>query len=152
IFDFHLRQEGKSHHASVRGADFNAASQALEGNHRGVARHLQHIWDVGGTVELGPLFAALNNAAKRGSGDYRERLTDLAPGSALAPAGQMAASMVGFMGAMMSCPAMEITGTSYRERDCFWGQVSRRNTDHDGGEGSPGFSFDSTIYQFGGQK
>lgn len=152
IFDFHLRQEGKSHHVSVQGAHFNAGSQNLQGNHKGVAQHLQSIWDLGGTVELGPLFAALNNASKSGSGVYRERLTDLAPGSALAPAGQMAASMVGFMGAMMSCPVMEGSGTSPRERDCFWGQVSRRNTDHDGGEGSPGFSFDSTIYQFGGQR
>ncbi|NYT68919.1 autotransporter outer membrane beta-barrel domain-containing protein [Pusillimonas noertemannii] len=151
IFDFHLRQQGKSHHVSVKGARFDVGGMGLEGNHQGVARHLQNIWDQGGTLALGPLFAALNNASKSGAGAYRDRLTDLAPGAALAPAGQMAAGMVNFMGAMMSCPAMEGTGTSTREHDCLWGQISRRNTDHDGGNGSPGFSFDSTILQFGGQ-
>ncbi|WP_086079901.1 autotransporter outer membrane beta-barrel domain-containing protein [Bordetella genomosp. 13] len=152
IFDFHVRQEGRTHHVSVRAADFDAASQGLRRNHERVAQHLQRAWDLGGTVELGPLFAVLNNAAKSGPSAYRERLTDLSPGAALAPAGQMAAGMASFTGAMMSCPVMEGGDTIGRERDCFWGQVTRRNTDHDGGDGSPGFSFDSTTYQFGGQR
>lgn len=151
IFDFHLRRAGNTHHAFVRGANFNAASQGLERNHAGVADHLQFIWDSGGTLELGPLFAALNNASKSGPSEYRERLTDLAPGSALAPAGQMSAGMSNFMGTMMSCPLSDGTAVM-RERNCFWGQVTRRHTDHDGGDGSPGYSFDSTVYQFGGQR
>lgn len=151
IFDFQLRRAGNTHHASVRGANFNAASQSLERNHSGVAEHLQFIWDSGGTLELGPLFASLNKASKRAPAEYRDRLTDLAPGSALAPAGQMSAGMSHFMGTMMSCPVTD--GASVmKERDCLWGQVIRRHTDHDGGDGSPGYSFDSTMYQFGGQR
>ncbi|WP_233154716.1 autotransporter outer membrane beta-barrel domain-containing protein [Candidimonas nitroreducens] len=151
IFNFQLRPEGRSQFLSVKGADFNAASQNLEGNQRGVARHLQQIWDQGGTVALGPLFAVLNTASRRGAGTYRERLTDLSPGASLAPASQMAAGMANFMGAMMSCPVMEGDGTLGRERNCLWGQITRRNTDNDGGNGSPGYSFDSTTSQFGGQ-
>src|SRR5690606_23187218 len=47
IFDFHLRQQGKSHHVSVKGARFDVGGMGLEGNHQGVARHLQNIWDQG---------------------------------------------------------------------------------------------------------
>ena len=52
----------------------------------------------------------------------------------------------------MSCQEVDGLGTEARERDCLWGQVSRRDLDHDGGNGAPGFSFDTTTYQFGGQR
>ncbi|NYT78442.1 autotransporter outer membrane beta-barrel domain-containing protein [Alcaligenaceae bacterium] len=152
IFDFQLRQEGNTHQVSVSNANFDPTSQGLKGNQSGVAKHLQKIWNLGGTAELGPLFAVLNQAANSGPQAYRDRLTDLSPGVALAPAGQMTAGLGRFMGGMMSCPEATGTSTSSREQDCFWGQVTRRNTDHDAGNGSPGFSFDTTTYQFGGQR
>ncbi|MCD0504891.1 autotransporter outer membrane beta-barrel domain-containing protein [Bordetella petrii] len=152
IFDFDMRQVGKQQRVSVKGADFNAASQNLASNQRAVAGHLQEIWDQGGTVEMAPLFAVLNTAANQGPGAYRERLADLSPGVTLAPGAQMVADMARFAGSMMSCPAMQRTGTDGLEQDCFWGQVSRRSTDQDAAGGTSGYAFDSTTYQVGGQR
>ncbi|WP_459615922.1 hypothetical protein [Bordetella sp. 2513F-2] len=152
IFDFDVRQAGGQHRITVQAADFNAPGQQLARSQRAVAGHLQEIWDRGGTVETAPLFAVLNTAASQGPGAYRERLAGLSPGVTLAPAAQMAAGMGRFAGSMMSCPDMERVGTDGIERDCFWGQVSRRSTDQDAADGISGFSFDSTTYQVGGQR
>lgn len=151
IFDFDMRQVGSQQRVTVKGADFNAASQGLARNQRAVAGHLQDIWDRGGNAEMAPLFAALNTASSQGAGTYRDQLDGLSPGVALAPAVQMMAGMSNFASAMMSCRDMERTGTDGREQDCFWGQVSRRTSDQDEADGTSGYSFDSNTYQVGGQ-
>ncbi|MGB6105252.1 MAG: autotransporter domain-containing protein, partial [Pusillimonas sp.] len=152
IFDFHTRQAGQDHKVSVRGADFAASSQKLSRSQREVADHLQRVWDDKGTHDLAKLFGVLNQASKQGAGTYRERLSDLSPGATLAPAAQMVDGMGRFTDAMMSCPVMEGDGTDMRERNCFWGQVTRRSTNQDASDGYSGFSFDSTTYQIGGQR
>lgn len=152
IFDFALKQVGNEQRVSVRGADFTIGSPDLEADQRGVAHHLQDAWNRSGSEELGRLFAVLHDAASGQPQTYRDRLMDLSPGNALAPAEQMAAGMGNFMGQMMSCQSKDGRGAGGRERDCVWGQVTRRNMDHDAGNGVPGFSFDTTTYQFGGQR
>ncbi|GAB3120458.1 hypothetical protein GCM10027288_46640 [Bordetella tumbae] len=151
IFDFDIQQAGNEHRVSVKSADFNASSMDLARNQSHVAGSLQDIWDRGGNAEMAPLFAVLNDAAAQGASAYNDRLSDLSPGVALAPAAQMAVGMARFTESMMSCPAMDSVGTDGRERDCVWGQVTRRSTSQDAANGTSDFSFDSTTYQVGGQ-
>ena len=152
IFDYEARQAGSATHVRVAGADFNAASMGLPSNLAKVAGHLQNTWDQGGSSDLSRLYAALDVASRNGAGEYRDKVSDLSPGVALAPAAQMQFGMARFTTTMMSCPAFMETGALTQERNCFWGEVQARRTNQDGVGGTSGFSYDSETYQFGGQR
>lgn len=152
IFDYETRQAGNTTHVRVAGASFNASAMQLRRNQASVAGHLQSTWDQGGSAALSQLYAVLDNASRQGAGEYRDRVTDLSPGVALAPAAQMQFGMARFSNAMMSCPTFVDGGMLTQEQNCFWGEFSARRTNQDAGSGSSGFSYDSQTYQFGGQR
>ncbi|MGV2865357.1 autotransporter outer membrane beta-barrel domain-containing protein [Achromobacter sp. AGC39] len=152
VVDYEARQDGGTTHVRSVGANFNADSMQLKRNATGLASHLQRDWDQGGSAELAKLYAVLDAASRQGAGSYQNRLSDLSPGVALAPAAQMQLGMARFTGAMMSCPTFVGDGPMTKEQDCVWGQVTGRNTNQDGGNGSSGFSLDSVTYQLGGQR
>jgi hypothetical protein len=152
VVDYETRQDGATTHVRAVGANFNADSMQLKRNATNVASHLQRDWDQGGSAELAKLYAVLDAGSRQGAGSYQNRLSDLSPGVALAPAAQMQLGMARFTGAMMSCPTFVADGPMTKEQDCVWGQITGRNTNQDGGNGSSGFSLDSVTYQLGGQR
>lgn len=152
VIDYETRQTGQRITLRAAGADFASKALALEGNERAVAEHVQKGWDSGGGEALAPLYAQLDLASRQGVGNYRSSLASLSPGATLAPAAQAAASVAQFTGAMLSCPAFGESGSFIREQDCFWGQFTRRTTDQDAGRSAPGFTYDASLYQFGGQR
>ncbi len=152
VVDYDAQLKGKDVHVRVAGADFAAPSMHLDENPNSVAQHVQGAWNLGGNSEMATLFAALDMASREGADTYSSRLSDLSPGVALAPAAQMQATMARFTGAMMSCPAFQGGDALTGEQDCLWGQVSGLNTNQDGEGGVSGYSFDGTVYQFGGQR
>lgn len=152
IFDYALRQAGQDTRLRVASADFNAPSMGLAGNYRQIARHLQRIWDAGGTSGLAPLFAQLDTASRLGAGNYRQSVAQLSPGATLAPAAQSAANVGQFTGSMMSCPTFTGADALTGERDCFWGHVGYRATTQDATGDTSGFDFSTITYQFGGQR
>jgi len=152
VVDYETRQDGGTTHVRAVGANFNADSMQLKRNATNLASHLQRDWDQGGSAELAKLYAVLDTASRQGAGSYQDRLSDLSPGVALAPAAQMQLGMARFTGAMMSCPTFVADGPRTKEQDCVWGQITGRNTNQDGGNGSSGFSLDSVTYQLGGQR
>ncbi|WP_315132700.1 autotransporter outer membrane beta-barrel domain-containing protein [Achromobacter marplatensis] len=152
VVDYEARQGGGTTHVRAVSANFNADSMQLKRNATNLASHLQRDWDQGGSAELAKLYAVLDAGSRQGAGSYQNRLSDLSPGVALAPAAQMQLGMARFTGAMMSCPTFVADGPMTKEQDCVWGQVTGRNTNQDGGNGSSGFSLDSVTYQLGGQR
>lgn len=152
VFDYAARQSGQQTYVRVAGANFNANAMGLAGNQSEVGKHLQQGWDLGGSSALSTLYAVLDTASRTGAGEYQARLSDLSPGVALAPAAQMQFAMARFTGAMMSCPTFNSADSSTQERNCFWGEVTGRRTKQDGVERTSSFSYDSTTYQFGGQR
>jgi hypothetical protein len=152
VFDYSARQSGQETYVHVASANFNANSMGLAGNQSEVGKHLQQGWDLGGSSALSTLYAVLDTASRTGAGEYQARLTDLSPGVALAPAAQMQFAMARFTGAMMSCPTFNAADSSTKEQNCFWGEVSGRRTKQDGVDRTSSFSYDSTTYQFGGQR
>lgn len=152
VFDYSARQSGQETYVHVAKANFNADSMGLAGNQSEVGKHLQQGWELGGSGALSTLYAVLDTASRTGAGEYQAHLTDLSPGVALAPAAQMQFAMARFTGAMMSCPTFNSADSSTQERNCFWGEVTGRRTKQDGVERTSSFSYDSTTYQFGGQR
>ena len=152
VFDYAARQTGQQTLVRVAGANFNANAMGLAGNQSEVGKHLQRGWDLGGSSALSTLYAVLDTASRSGAREYQARLSDLSPGVALAPAAQMQFAMARFTGAMMSCPTFNRADALTQEQNCFWGEVSSRRTKQDGVERTSSFSYDSTTYQFGGQR
>ncbi|WP_144637353.1 autotransporter outer membrane beta-barrel domain-containing protein [Bordetella genomosp. 13] len=152
VIDYGIRRSGQDHLVQAQAADFDAPSMGLAGNERDAARNLQGIWNAGGNAALAPLFAQLDLASRDGARAYRSRVNDLLPGAALAPAAQSMAGMTQFTGNMMSCPAYTGADALTGERDCSWGLVTRRTTHQDADNGGAGFGYDTTSYQFGGQR
>ncbi|WP_157792872.1 autotransporter outer membrane beta-barrel domain-containing protein [Bordetella genomosp. 8] len=152
IIDYATRQAGPDVRVRAAGADFAAPSMGLRHNQETVANNLQRAWDAGGNPGFGVLFAALDQASRQGADSYRQSLSDLSPGVALAPAVQMQASMARFNNGMMSCPVFTSSGPLTGERDCLWGQVTGRSTHQDGNGGTADLKYDSMTYQFGGQR
>jgi len=152
IIDYATRQAGPDYRVRAAGADFDAPSMGLKHNQDAVAGNLQRVWDAGGNSAFGPLFALLDQASRQGASTYRENLSDLSPGVALAPAVQMQASMARFNNGMMSCPAFNGNDALTGERNCVWGQVTGRSTHQEVGGGTADFKYDSQTYQFGGQR
>lgn len=152
VVDYETRQDGGTTHVRSVGANFNADSMQLKRNATNLASHLQRDWDQGGSAELAKLYAVLDAASRQGARSYQDRLSDLSPGVALAPAAQMQLGMARFTGTMMSCPTFMGDGPMTKEQDCVWGQITARNSNQDGGNGASGFSLDSVTYQLGGQR
>lgn len=152
VFDYEARRVGRDVRMRVASADFDAPAMGLRANQRQVAGHLQRIWDAGGNSALAPLFAQLDIAARQGASSYRRSVTDLSPGVTIAPAAQSASNLGIFTSTMMSCPAFTGVDAMTGERDCFWGQATGRFTTQDGSKGVAGFNYDTTAYQFGGQR
>jgi hypothetical protein len=152
VIDYATSRSGQDYRVRAAGADFAASSMALKRNQTAVADNVQRAWDAGGNSEFGPLFAALDQASRQGAGTYRQSISDLSPGVALAPAVQMQAGMSRFNGGMMSCPAFAGADALTGERNCLWGQVSGRSTHQEGSGGTASFDYDSVTYQFGGQR
>lgn len=150
VFDYEVRQEGRQALVRVASVDFDAASMELDEHQKRIASHLQSAWDKEGAA-LAPLFGQLDQASRQGADVYRERVTDLSPGVAAAPAVQSAANLAQFTHAMMSCPGFTGVDAMTGERNCFWGQVSSRWTSQDGHRGAAAFDYDTVTYQFGGQ-
>jgi hypothetical protein len=152
VFNYETRQSGQDTLVRVAGANFTADSMQLKANQKAVAEHLQRSWDLGGSSALAPLYAGLDTASGAGAGEYRQRVSDLSPGVALAPAAQMQFGMARFTGAMMSCPAFKGADSLTKEQNCFWGEVTARRTEQDANRGTSGYSSNSETYQFGGQR
>lgn len=152
VFDYETRQVGNTTRIHVAGASFNTGAMQLKRNQSGIAAHLQRTWDQGGAAALSGLYAVLDTASRQGARAYQDRVSDLSPGVALAPAAQMQFGMARFSNAMMSCPAFTGGGSLTREQNCFWGEVTARRTNQDAAQGSSSFSYDSQTYQFGGQR
>jgi len=153
VVDYDASLQGNEIHMRVVDADFAPPSMGLADNEGAVAAHVQNTWDLtGGAAELAPLYAALDMASREGAKNYSDRLADLSPGVAVAPAAQMQTSMARFTGAMMSCPMFQGADALTGEQDCVWGEVSALNTNQDSDNGVSGFSFDGVTYQFGGQR
>lgn len=152
VVDYETRQDGGTIHARAVGANFNADSMQLKRNATTLASHLQRDWNQGGSAELAKLYAVLDTASRQGAGAYQNRLSDLSPGVALAPAAQLQLGMARFTGSMMSCPTFVANGQMTKEQECVWGQVSGHHTNQRAGDGSSGFSLDSVTYQLGGQR
>lgn len=153
VVDYNASLQGNQVHMRVVSADFAPPSMNLADNQNAVAGHVQNTWNQdGGATELAQLYAALDMASRGGAKNYSDRLADLSPGVAVAPAAQMQASMARFTGAMMSCPVFQGVDALTGEQDCLWGQVSGVDTNQEGDNGVAGFSFDGVTYQFGGQR
>ncbi len=152
VFNYEARQGGQETYVHVAGANFNVDSMGLAANQTEVGKHLQRSWDLGGNAALSSLYAVLDTASRNGAGAYQARISDLSPGVALAPAAQMQFSMARFTGAMMSCPTFKSVDSFTQEQNCFWGEVSGRRTKQNGVERTSSFNYDSTTYQFGGQR
>ncbi|MFJ3461331.1 autotransporter outer membrane beta-barrel domain-containing protein [Achromobacter spanius] len=152
VFDYETRQVGNTTRIHVAGANFNAGSMQLKRNQSGIATHLQRTWDQGGAVALSGLYAVLDTASRDGARAYQDRVSDLSPGVALAPAAQMQFGLARFSNAMMSCPTFAGSGSLTREQNCLWGEVTARRTNQDAANGSSSFTYDSQTYQFGGQR
>lgn len=152
IFDYALRRDGQNYQLSVDGADFDAKALGLGSKQADVASHFQEIWDAGAPGKFGKLFAALDNVAEQGSGNYRDLLSNLSPDVMLAPATQAQANIQRFGSTLMSCPTFKGTDAMTGESECVWGQISHRESRQSSQGDTAGFSGDNTTYQVGVQK
>ncbi|MBV7482747.1 autotransporter outer membrane beta-barrel domain-containing protein [Bordetella sp. BOR01] len=152
IFDYALHRDGQNYQLSVDGADFDAPALGLGSGQTALAGHLQEIWDAGAPGQFGRLFAAVDNVAVQGQGNYRQLLSNLSPDVMLAPATQMQASMRRFGSSLMSCPSFTGNDAMTGEGECVWGQISYRESNQDRIGDAAGYSGNSTTYQVGAQK
>ncbi|AEC20803.1 autotransporter [Pusillimonas sp. T7-7] len=152
VIDYDARLDGKHVRVRAAAADFAAESMSLGPNQRAVAGHLQRAWDLGGNSAMSTLFASLDMGSRSGADAYGDMISDLSPGVSIAPAAQMSAGMSRFTGNMMSCPAFSGNNALTGEQNCFWGQVTGRNTNQEGRDDISEHSINSMTYQFGGQR
>ncbi|HEX2528815.1 MAG TPA: hypothetical protein VHL31_21295, partial [Geminicoccus sp.] len=151
IFTYEMTRSGGDHAVSVKRADFDGPLDGRSMNERRLARHLQEIWDLGGTPDLGELFGSLDTASNGSIDQYGETLYDLTLGVAAAPAARAQSVMQGFADSLFSCPTFEDARAIVREQSCLWAQIEGSTTEQDPSDGTDGFERQGFTYQLGVQ-
>jgi uncharacterized protein with beta-barrel porin domain len=127
-------------------ADFSAPGS--EGERGRLARHLQRIWDDGGTG-FASGFAAL--AGVNDAGHYAAALDVMSARSVAAVGYARYLNSQWFARVGHSCPAFDEASVVRTEHSCGWLQVRGSALERDASGSDPGFEFDSVITAVGGQ-
>ncbi|MEM5371832.1 autotransporter outer membrane beta-barrel domain-containing protein [Paraburkholderia azotifigens] len=126
-----------------------ARRAGLSRTEQSVARHLDANF-AAGTPGLGDTFLALgriNNVPQ-----FRNALDSVANEAVNAVGNARVATSQAFAARMNSCPDFEGSGTLQVERECSWGRAIGNWSDRDSTSDSVGYTVDSKLLQFGGQK
>ena len=126
-----------------------ARKAGLSRTEQGVARHLDANF-AAGTPGLSDTFIALGRIDS--VPQFRRALDSLANEAINAVGTARLATSVAFASRMNSCPDFEGSGTYQIERECAWGRVIGNWTDRDPTSDSLGYTVNSKLLQFGGQK
>jgi outer membrane autotransporter protein len=129
-------------------AEFEAAAGVLGANRRGVAAHLQELWDSGARFDAG--FTALGGVADGGS--YARTLNSLSGQTVGAIAAARYSASHSFVTTMLDgCPTYEQAGITDAEEGCGWARIIGRQTDQNATGDALGYQADAWTMQTGAQ-
>ena len=128
-------------------ADFRSGTET--GTRRGVAEHLQQIWD-SGADDFGEAFAAMGSLDD--ADDYGAALDAMSGQAVSAIAAARLAASHGFVDNMGGCAAFVGESTLLAQADCSWGRVFGTAASRDADDRTVGFDTKAVTTQLGGQK
>jgi len=151
IFTYAARQRGNTITLRPTGADFTPDNLVLASNASGVAGHLQAVWNQAPNPLLGPLLATLSDTATRTPGDYNRQLSQLSPGAQLGLGARRTVAAESFANESLSFPLFIGDGALLEEGPTTWARTTGRTETVASENGVPGFTFNTTTWQAGGQ-